>query len=210
MFRKAITTSIFIILVVALAACSSTSITSAISSTVQSTSSNSVQSKLSVGLLQLQGTNLAVTSQQAAALLPLWKAVKSLSTSSTTAPAEISALYQQIQDSLTPEQVTAIQKLTLTQTDLTTLEQRYGVQASRTRNATSATAAQASQSQANNIAGITGGPGGGSDIASITGGVSGQTTQTSSTTKKTTSSSKTDLNPMFAGAVIQMLQQVGA
>ena len=87
-----------------------------------------VQNKLAVGILKLEGTPQAVTAEEAKTLLPLWKALKSLETNNNTAADEITALYQQIQDSLTADQVQAIEKMTWTQTDLQALMKQYGVQ----------------------------------------------------------------------------------
>ncbi len=87
-----------------------------------------VEAKLGIGILKLEGTDNAVTPQQAKDLLPLWKAVKSLSTSNTTSTDEMNALYKQIQDTLTPAQVQAIQTMTWQQSDLRDIAQKYGVQ----------------------------------------------------------------------------------
>lgn len=87
-----------------------------------------VENKLAIGILKLEGTDQAVTAKQAADLLPLWKAVKSMGVSSTTAPAEMQAVYTQIQQTLTPQQVQAIKDLNLSQTDMSALMQKYGVQ----------------------------------------------------------------------------------
>ena len=81
----------------------------------------SLEEKLAIGTLKLEGTDLAVTAKEANDLLPLWKAVKSLSASDTTAPAEIQALYKQIEGVITSEQTQAIQKMTWTQDDMQAL-----------------------------------------------------------------------------------------
>lgn len=87
-----------------------------------------IESKLAIGTLALEGTSNAVTAEQAKTLLPLWKAVKSLSTSSTISTDEMNALYQQIQEAMTPDQITAINNLSLKQSDLQALQQKYNVQ----------------------------------------------------------------------------------
>ncbi len=87
-----------------------------------------VQQKLAIGILKLEGTPQAITAQQAQQMLPLWKALKALSTSNNTSQTEITALYQQIQGVLTPDQVQAIQKLTWTQSDMRAMMQQYGIQ----------------------------------------------------------------------------------
>jgi hypothetical protein len=87
-----------------------------------------LEQKLAIGTLKLEGTPQAITKDQAAALLPLWQALKSLSTSNNTAEEEIKALYTQIEESMTPEQVKAIQALTWTEEDMTALREKYGIQ----------------------------------------------------------------------------------
>jgi hypothetical protein len=87
-----------------------------------------LEQKLAIGTLKLEGTPQAITTDQAAALLPLWQALKSLSTSENTAEEEIKALYTQIEEAMTPEQVKAIQDLTWTQDDMTALREKYGNQ----------------------------------------------------------------------------------
>jgi len=73
-----------------------------------------VQSQLAIGTLQLENTDNAVSEAEAAELLPLWQAVQALNNSDTTADAEMTAVINQIQDTMTPEQVTAIAALQLT------------------------------------------------------------------------------------------------
>jgi hypothetical protein len=132
--KKKITVLLIFLLAVSaiLAACSSTTQ----SSNTQSTqiaegfdpATRTMDQKLAIGTLKLEGTDLAVTAEEATTLLPLWKAVKSLSSSDTTAPEELTALYQQIQDSMTKEQVQAIEDMQLTQDDMNTLMQDLGIQ----------------------------------------------------------------------------------
>ena len=52
--------------------------------------------QLMLGTLRLEGTDLAVDSAQAAELVPLWKVLRSLTTSDTAAEAEIEAVINQI------------------------------------------------------------------------------------------------------------------
>jgi hypothetical protein len=80
-----------------------------------------VQSQLAVGTLQLEDTDLAVDETQAAEILPLWRALQSLSNSDTTADAEVTAVVNQIQNMMKPEQISAIAEMQLTQESLTAL-----------------------------------------------------------------------------------------
>jgi hypothetical protein len=86
--------------------------------------------KLAVGTLKLEGTPNAVTAKQAADLLPLWQVYSSLITSDTAAQEEKDALAQQIQDTMTSAQVSAIDGLNLTQRDVFTSMQQLGITAS--------------------------------------------------------------------------------
>jgi hypothetical protein len=83
-------------------------------------------SQLAVGLIKLEGTANAVSTSQAAALLPLWQAYGSLLSSSTSAPAEYQGLQNQIEAALTPDQLKAIDAMKLTQGDLQTASQGLG------------------------------------------------------------------------------------
>lgn len=89
-----------------------------------------LESKLAIGILKLEGSDLAITREQAANLLPLWKAVKTLTGSDTTTQDEINALYQQIEETLTPEQLHEIQTMTWTSQELQTLMQNLGIDTS--------------------------------------------------------------------------------
>jgi hypothetical protein len=84
--------------------------------------------KLAAGTLKLEGTDLAVTAEQAKELLPLWKAVKTLSTSDTASQLEIEAVYQQIQDTLTADQLAAIEALDLSGSNMQQLMTDLGIE----------------------------------------------------------------------------------
>ena len=82
-----------------------------------------VQIQLALGTMLLDDSDLAIDGEQAAALLPLWQAVQSLTTSGTAADAEISAVFSQIQAGMTTEQFVAIADMQLTQEALRSLVQ---------------------------------------------------------------------------------------
>jgi hypothetical protein len=86
-----------------------------------------IENKLAAGTLMLESTELAVTAGQAEALLPLWKAVKALSSSDTASADEIQALYDQIQETMTAEQLAAIEAMSLTREDLSALMTDLGI-----------------------------------------------------------------------------------
>jgi hypothetical protein len=181
-----------------------------------------VDQKLSIGILKLEGTNLAVTPEQAKTLLPLWQALKSLSTNNNTTPDEITALFQQMQDALTKDQVNAIQTMTWKQSDLQALAQQYGVQfaqggggnfANLTPEQRSTLQAQFANRNGGNGGGAGGGgaffgPGGGGfgGQGGAGGNGNGQTRPTPNP-QQLARRSLGGMNRIFADAVIKLLQQ---
>ena len=87
-----------------------------------------VQEQLIVGTLRLEEGEWTVTADQAAELIPLWKAVRSLSSSDTAADSEVQAVLQQIQETMGAEQLEAIAAMRLTQEDLFSTVQELGIQ----------------------------------------------------------------------------------
>jgi len=184
----------------------------------------SLEQKLAIGTLKLEGTDLAVTAKEAIDLLPLWKAVKSLSASDTAAPAEIQALYKQIEGVMTSEQTQAIQKMTWTQDDMQALITQYGVQfgngqgqSSKTMTAdqqATRTALQMSSRSQNSGGGAGGGPGGGPPAGGgggFPGGPGGFGDQGPSTTGtpqpgQANRSGGMGMNSMFVDPLIKLLQ----
>jgi hypothetical protein len=83
-----------------------------------------VNSQLALGTLQLEGTEHAVTPEQAKTLLPLWQALQG----GVTAQTEINAVMKQIEGTMTQEQLTAIAAMQLTQEDLQTWMEEQGLQ----------------------------------------------------------------------------------
>ena len=81
----------------------------------------SVMTQLALGTLQLDETDLAVDEALAAELLPLWQAAQSLSNSETAASVEVDAVLNQIQDTMSLEQVQAITEMQLTADSMTEL-----------------------------------------------------------------------------------------
>jgi hypothetical protein len=81
----------------------------------------SIQGQLAAGTLLLEETELAVDEVMAVELLPLWRAAQSLMNSDTAAALEIEAVYNQVQDTMTPDQISAIAEMELTEEALTTM-----------------------------------------------------------------------------------------
>lgn len=83
--------------------------------------------QLVLGTLSLAESDTPLTAEQAAALLPLWKAVRSLGESDTAAQAEIDALYTQIRGTLSEEQLAAIEAMSFTRESMATISQQLGI-----------------------------------------------------------------------------------
>jgi len=80
-------------------------------------------SQLALGTLQLEGTENAVTAEQAAALLPLWQALRG----GVTVQAEVNAVLKQIEGTMSQEQLAAIAAMRLTQEGLRTWMEEQGM-----------------------------------------------------------------------------------
>ncbi len=83
-------------------------------------------SQLVIGTMLLEGTDDAVTEEQAQELLPVWQMLGALQQSGTAAPAEIEATLKQIQAAMTPAQLAAIKEMQLTPESMMTLAQERG------------------------------------------------------------------------------------
>jgi len=203
----------------ALAACSSLKLpgTAATSSQTQSNpltnmANQPLEDKLAIGSLKLEGTDQAITSAQAKTLLPLWKAVKTISASNTTAEAEMSALYTQIQDAMTAQQIQAIKDLNLSAADMQALMQKYrSPQAGSGAQKSTPGAFSQFQGGGDPGGGPGGGPGGPPPDAGggIPGTGIGTNLQTTSTpvAGKAGSANRSSMNLMFVDPVIQLLTQ---
>ena len=84
--------------------------------------------QLAVGTLKLEDTSLAVDVDQAGALLPLWQAYNSLSSSSTAAQVEVDAVLSQIEESMTADQLNAIDDMQLTGASMSEVFQSLGIE----------------------------------------------------------------------------------
>jgi hypothetical protein len=80
-------------------------------------------SQLVLGTLKLEETANAVTSEQAATLLPLWQALRG----GVTAQAEVDAVLKQIEGTMTQEQLATITAMQLTQEDLRAWMEEQGL-----------------------------------------------------------------------------------
>jgi hypothetical protein len=80
--------------------------------------------QLALGTMRLEGTEQAITPEQAASLLPLWQVIRG---GSLQGDVEISAIISQIQRAMTPEQLDAIAAMQLTAEDLQSWAQEHGL-----------------------------------------------------------------------------------
>lgn len=125
---KKILLPILILATLILAACGNTATQDSQSEfPTDANASLSPQLELLLGTFKLEGTENAVTAEQAAELIPLWQAYKFLSQSDTTAQEEIDGLVQQIKDTLTQKQMDAIRAMELTGQDTFTIMQEKGI-----------------------------------------------------------------------------------
>jgi hypothetical protein len=84
--------------------------------------------QLMIGTVKLDETAYAIDSEQAADLLPLWKALRTLAGSDTTAQVEVGAVVDQIQDTMTADQIKAIEEMGLTMADMTGVAETLGIE----------------------------------------------------------------------------------
>jgi len=109
-----------IVLAVLLTACGS----SATNTPMNATNGEiSTATQLVLGSLKLEETEYAITAEQATELLPMWQVYAELLSSDTAAQEEIDALTEQIQETMTAEQMQAITDMQLTQQDMFTAMQ---------------------------------------------------------------------------------------
>lgn len=91
---------------------------SAQSNPAQASTDLPTETILVVGTLKLEGTQQAVSGEQAKELLVMWQVYQSLSSSGTAAQAEINGLVKQVQGTMTSEQIKTISAMNLTQQDV--------------------------------------------------------------------------------------------
>ncbi len=212
MNKKWMTILLALVVMVTFTACSAATATATGST---SAAASLDQETLPAAILKLEGTDLAVTAEQAKTLLPLWKAVRSLGSSDTASADEIQALYDQIQESLTAEQITAIQGMSLTQDDLRSLMAGAVLETGAGSNSSSTAMTSSDRTQG-------GAPGGGIPTGDMGGtppqggdasGVMGAEVQTQATPQADQAENGSAANPMtqaLISSLIQMLEERAA
>lgn len=83
--------------------------------------------QLMIGTLKLEETDNAVDAALAAELLPLWKAYRTLGQSDTASEIETDALFEQILETMSGEQLNAIAAMELTGQDMASVMQAQGL-----------------------------------------------------------------------------------
>jgi hypothetical protein len=117
--------------------------------------------QLVLGTLKLEGTDRAVTAEQAAKLLPLWQEAYSMSQSSETKAADLELIFTQIQAVMTSEQMATIQSMEVSGEELAALVQTLGIELPSLATLTPAQQATLQASGQNGRPPGNGGPGGG-------------------------------------------------
>lgn len=83
--------------------------------------------KILLGSFLLEDTDYAITSEQAATLLPLWKGLSALMNSETITNAELEGLYKQIEGAMTADQLAQIESLGINQDSMRTVMESVGM-----------------------------------------------------------------------------------
>ncbi len=87
----------------------------------------STEDKLAVSTLDLEGTDQAVTAAEAKVLLPLWQQVKTLNADPNSSANDLTAVFNQIQGTLSADQIKAIDAMNLTFTDVQSEMEELGI-----------------------------------------------------------------------------------
>ena len=153
-----------------------------------------VQTQLALGTMLLEDGHLAISGDQAAALLPMWQAVQILTASGTAADAEITAVFNQIQASMTTEQISAIADMQLTQEVMRSLVQEGTIAIDVGDVKRGSTEAASSDARS-------GGPPGG-----VGGALGGQADPARQGTRQAEGGGNNLLNQAVTSAVVQMLE----
>jgi hypothetical protein len=131
--RKTVVLEILLVLLLALSGCGSdskTNDTAASAGTVTLSEDYAdalpVSLQLTIGTLMLEGSENAVTTEQAQELLPVWQMYQSLESSGTAAQVEIDTVLKQLQEAMSTAQLAAIKEMKLTPDSMTELAQQQG------------------------------------------------------------------------------------
>ncbi len=197
---KRVVFSFITILAVSLTACGSLTRTVSTNSG-QSSSSSLSELQLAVGILKLEDTENAVTTEQAPQLLMLWQVYQDLSQSDTAAQEEVAALFDQMRETLTAQQLQAINSMNITQKDVASVMD--GVTITTSSSSSSSTTASSSAGMP------AGGPPDGGGLPMDLGGAGSVSSTNQSRSAQTTSSlgSSANVPSTVVELVIQSLQK---
>jgi len=218
---KMIITLLSLLIVVALVACSPASGAGDVGGKVPESASlldndyeNAlpVLTQLLVGTFGLENGDLAVEAAQAAELLPLWKAYRSLSDSDSASSLELEAILDQIQGAMTTEQVRAIAEMQLTGAAMIALAEERGIEMAQGGNRNDLSPEQIETMQAQRSAdGSVPGSKGGSGIpgAGDTTGTELSADEIATRQAQREGSGSTGVSPMFFDTLIDLLESKG-
>ena len=127
MNKKTITLFVIFILAITLAACGSSEETTNANGDENPTRETPLSLQLMLGTVLLDKTDHAISAEQAAELLPLWKVLNTLSGSDRAAQAEVDAVITSLQDTMTAEQMAAIKGMELTMADSAEVMEILGI-----------------------------------------------------------------------------------
>ena len=179
----------------------------------------STESKLVVGTFKLDGTDQAVTKNQAKQLVILWQVYQEISQSDTAAQEEVDGLLKQIEGTMTDAQMQAINGLSLSQRDVMTLMQEKGLMGDipQMSNSSSSSSSSGSNSSGGGAAMGAGGPpdmgaGGPPDMGGggpmMGGGSSSSSSSSSSNSSSSSTQSRTSPTSQLLDALIEYLQGI--
>ncbi|MBN1149530.1 MAG: hypothetical protein JXA78_19875 [Anaerolineales bacterium] len=174
-----------------------------------------LETQLALSAFKLEETDYAIDAKQAEKLLPLWKTARSLSQSETVAQEEVQAVFKQIENTLTPEQMAAIEDMELSFQDMGDIAEKYGIELGGGRfgdlspemQATMQAARESGQGSPGGFGGQGfpgGGPGGGMGDAS--GGFSPEAAQTQMAAGSGPRGATLGLNSALLDAIIEFLE----
>jgi hypothetical protein len=212
MTKKFLFSFVMIVMIILTSACSSLQIATTPANATAEATQTALTNNIGIGLIKLEGSALQVTAAQANDLLLLWKGVKLLSTSKTASAIELAALYEQIQGSLTAEQIAAIRVVTWSQDEVNQAIQKYSDSSVAVAAAKKTTTTSSSGGMDMGPGGGMGGPGG--DMGAISGASSSSSSSNTSSSQakaiaasKSNSTASASLNAQLADAIIGLLKQ---
>jgi hypothetical protein len=166
----------------------------------------SLTALLGLGIMQLEESDLALDETQAAALLPYWQAVSSLTASGTAADIEIDAVVKQIQNGLNADQIAAIEGMDLSAETFTALMESGALGFGRGQGQGGGEGRPAGD--AGGLPGGGGGPGGGGRAGDGPGGIGADPDAIATRQAEFAAASGGDLqDTLLVNFVVRLLQQ---